>query len=216
MRNKQIKNTRFGTEFDGDSAPFAVHARGSMSYNYVIDVFGGLDNLSDIQDAIYALSIAEEDDTVQINLNSPGGSIHIADTLIMAMKKCLAPVHIIASGQICSAATFIILSADSFEISPFTTIMCHSASYGFGGSMEDVRNYTEFQFNQCMKTLRYYYFGFLSGEEIHDLVYNKRELWMDSKEFVQRFKNRMEAIEKLNLEDTDAEVLQEVIDKTYQ
>jgi len=91
----------------------------------------------DLEQGIAALYAAEENDQVVIHLNCDGGNADVGDSFLYAMGKCKAPIHCIVTGRAASLATFILLEADSYEISPFATILCHSASYGSVGKMAD-------------------------------------------------------------------------------
>lgn len=189
MKNK---NKRFGTEVSSTTAPFSVRSTQQISNHYICDVWDSLENLSDVEDTLFVLGVAEENDTVTIQLNSDGGAHHVGDALLMAMRKCKAPIHVVASGRVASYATFILLQCDSFEISPFCEILCHSPSFGSGGKMADTLQATEFTYKLCEKILNTYYEGFLSKEEINRIVTQKYEHLMDSDEFVERFQRVVE------------------------
>jgi ATP-dependent protease ClpP protease subunit len=193
---KQTIHKRFGSEVSPNSLPFSVRATQEVHTHYICDVFGELENLSDIEDTLFVLGIAEENDTVTIRLNSGGGAHIVGDALIMAMNKCQAPVHVIASGLVASYATFILLQADSFEISPFTDILCHCMSFGYGGKMKDTKEAVDFIHKQGEKLLKYYYDGFFTEEELQRII-EGHEHWMDADEFVQRFTARQEYLSML-------------------
>lgn len=189
MKNK---NKKFGAEVSTYTNPFSVRATQQVSNHYICDIWDALENLSDIEDTLFALTIAEEQDTVTLNLNSDGGAHHVGDALLMAMRNCKAPIHVVASGRVASYATFILLQCDSFEISPFCEILCHSASFGSGGKMADTLQATEFTYKLCEKMLHAYYEGFLTEEEIDRIVEQKYEHLMGTEEFVERFQHMVE------------------------
>ena len=192
-QNKATKrSTRYGADISQLSVPFSVRATQEVSTNYIIDLWDTLENLTDIEEAVFVLGIAKEEDTVTINLNSDGGSHYVGDALLLAMNNCLAEIHVRASGRICSYATFVLLACDSFEISPFCQILCHSASFGVYAKMGETKQRLEFEYKQCEDMIRYYYEGFLSDEEITRIINQGYEHWMDSKEFVERFQKMVE------------------------
>lgn len=196
MYSKQQINKKFGADVSTNSVPFSVRASQRVSTQYICNVFDVLENLTDIEDTISALSVAEEQDEVVIHLNCDGGSHYVGDALIYAMLNCKAPVHVIATGRVASYGTFILLSASSFEISPFIDILCHSASFGTGGKMQDTREHVEFQYKQCENMLRHYYKHFLTEEELNNLIVGKHEMYLTADQFIERYERRNELLQK--------------------
>ena len=197
---KHIINKRFGTEILPNAAPFSVRATQHISTHYICDVFGAFESLSDIEETLFVLGIAEEHDSVTIRLNSSGGQHTVGDALIMAMRNCAASIHIQASGILASYATFVLLQADSFEISPFADILCHSASFGYGGKMSETKDAIDFQYRQAEKMIKHYYEGFFSEEEIERII-GGYEHFMTVEEFVERFQARNEYLGSLEEEE---------------
>ena len=183
---------RLGAEIQHNTLPYSVRAVQQVSTNYCVSIVDTIENMSDVEDVIFALGIAEPQDSVTINLNCYGGNAYVGDAIIQAMSECKAPVRVIASGVVASFATFILLEAEQFSISPFCEILCHSASFGSTGKMQDTKEHVEFSYKQCEKLLRHYYKHFLTEEEITELIVNKKELWMDADEFVERYNKRNE------------------------
>lgn len=198
---KKMISKRFGTEVSQGN-PFTVRATQQVMTNYICDVFGTFDSLSDVEETLFVLGIAEEHDNVTIRLNSGGGCHTVGDALIMAMRNCAAPIHVQASGIIASYATFVLLQADSFEISPFADVLCHSASFGYGGKMSETKEAIDFQYKQCEKMLRHYYEGFFTKEEL-DKIIGGYEHFMDVEEFVERFQKRNEYLAELEEEECE-------------
>lgn len=189
---KQDNTTRYGAEVSQLSVPYSVRATQEVSNHYIVDIWDSLDNLSDIEDLLFVLGVAKEEDRVTIHLNCSGGSLAVGDAIMLAMNNCEAEIHIQASGLVASFATFILLNCDSFEISPHCVLLCHSASFGAGGKMAETKQQIDFMHAQCEKMLRYYYEGFLTEEEITRIIEQGYEHWMTSEEFCERFKKMVE------------------------
>lgn len=193
---KVVMNKRFGSEVSPNSVPFSVRATQQVSTHYICDVFGAFENLSDIEETLFVLGIAEEQDLVTLRLNSVGGCHTVGDALIMAMNNCAAPIHVQGSGIIASYATFVLLQAHSFELSPFTDILCHSASFGYGGKMSETKDAVDFQYRQADKMIRHYYEGFFNEDELERII-GGYEHFMDSDEFITRFTDRNNYLEAM-------------------
>lgn len=186
---------QFGTYYDGQTVPFQVRMFERVSAEWHIPIGDAIESQLDLEQGIAALYAAEENDQVIIHLNCDGGNADIGDSFLYAMSKCKAPIHCVVTGRAASLATFILLEADSYEISPFATILCHSASYGSVGKMADTLQHAEFTFKQCEKMLRHYYHHFLTEEEIDRIINQKYEHLMDAEEFQARFQRRNELME---------------------
>lgn len=180
------KHPRMGSDLGKDITPFVVLSNPS-AYRHQIFIHNNLeapDELVAILDVLYQ---ASENDEVVIHLNSGGGAIHSLDTLLTAVEACPAHIHVIATGNIASAATFILLSADSFEISPYASLLFHACSFGVYGESQDNLEYVQFVHKENERLMRDYYSNLFSEEEINDIIQNKRQYWMTSKEFSERF-----------------------------
>lgn len=189
MRNK----TRFGSEINNEYGlqPFITTSYPS-SYKHTIYMKNILEHPEEMVSAIDIMINASEDDTVQIFLNSGGGRVDSLDSLLYAMEKCKAPIHCVGSGTIASCATFILINCDTFELSPYTRLLFHNATFGIGGESRDVLELANFEYKQCEKFLREMYEPFMTEEELHDIIVNKRQMWMTAEEFIDRWEKLSE------------------------
>jgi ATP-dependent protease ClpP protease subunit len=189
-----IKTNRYaGSELDRSTQSFPVSSYPN-SYTYNIFIQESLQSPEDFIDAIAALGMAGENDKVVLHLNCEGGSLDAVDTLLMAMNTCEGTIHVVGTGIIASAATLILLGADSFELSPYCNLLFHSASFGMGAKSVDVLDYSKFMHDQTEKLMTDFYKGVLTDDEIKDIIYNKKELWMTAKEFSERYAKHMEEL----------------------
>ena len=189
------KTKRLGAEISELSLPFSVRATQRIITDYSVNIWDSLENLTDVEEAIFVLGMAEEHDTVTINLNCDGGSLYVGTAILQGMRTCRAPVHVVASGRVASFATFILLNADSFEIDPYTEILCHSAAFGSAGKMTDTLQHTQFTYAQCKKLLHSEYEVFLTEDEINHIIDSKYEHYMDVEEFITRYERRNEFLQ---------------------
>ena len=188
----KYKQPQMGAELSTTSIPFSVRATQEVSNHYIVDVWDTLENLSDVEELLFVLGVAKEEDRVTLHLNCRGGSAYVGDAIMLAMNNCEAQIHVQASGTVASFATFILLNCDSFEISPFCEVLCHSASFGAYGKMSETKQQSDFSYKQCEKMLRYYYEGFLTEEELSRIIDQGYEHLMTSDEFVERFQKMVE------------------------
>lgn len=74
---------------------------------------------------------------IEIYLSSPGGSAYAGLAIYDAIMACPCDVHIIASGEIMSAAFLIYLAGDKRIAAKHTIFMMHSVSYGVEGTTKE-------------------------------------------------------------------------------
>ena len=109
------------------------------------------------------------------------------------LKETQADVTACVEGDCMSAATFVFLSATSFDISEYSDFMFHnysSVTAGKGGEMYDSVTHAKKWSDNLMKTI---YKDFLSDEEIQQILDNK-DIWMSGEEVMDRLKKRNEKI----------------------
>lgn len=156
---------------------------------YNIYIFNAIENTEQFIPALGALQVAGEDDYVMVHISTPGGDVDATDTFLQALSFCKAPVVFFASGGVHSAGTLILMHAKDVIISEGFNALIHNGSIGHGGKFSDWRAATEYYSAHMESLFRKAYKGFLTEEEISQLVQGK-DFWFDAKEFEKRLKNR--------------------------
>jgi ATP-dependent protease ClpP protease subunit len=137
---------------------------------------------------------AGESDLVKIYINSPGGDVFTAIQFIRALEETSASVVVSVEGLCASAATMIMLAADSFEVSQHTMFMFHNYSGGTVGKGGEMLDQLKHERVWSEKLLRDTYKHFLTDAEITSMLENK-DIWMDGDEVIKRLKARKEILE---------------------
>jgi len=185
--NKQAR----GGDDEIDQFPISYESHKSGTYN--IYLFGQIESPSQFIGALEVMRNASENDEVVIHLQSCGGSLDATDTFLQGMQECEAPIFCKASGGCHSAASIILLAADSFQLSDNFSSLLHNGSTGSMGKFSDYRSETAFTSKWMEKVMRNAYEGFLNEVEIENLIKGV-DIWLDSEEWVQRHNNRNEYI----------------------
>lgn len=94
---------------------------------------GPIEEPFNYNEACYLLETADEDTTVDLYINCPGGVIDSAFMLINAIKRCKAKVIGHLTGTVASAGTIIALSCDELDVAPHLSFMIHNYSGGIQG-----------------------------------------------------------------------------------
>lgn len=138
-------------------------------------------------DLIHTLKSADQQDTVFIYLNTPGGNLYTTVQIMSAMISSKATVITCMEGQVCSAGTFIFLKGDTKIVNPNCTFMIHNYSQSTSGKGNEVVsqiNYMGDYFNRLAVNI---YNDFLTQGEINEVT-KGRDLWMHSSDVVNRLK----------------------------
>ena len=170
---------------------------------FVCNIFGYIEEPEQYEDLIAALEIMDESDEMIINLQSGGGSVPVTDMIVHALRKTKGHVHFVATGQIASAATILLLEAHSFELSENFSALLHSGSLGEGGTLSEFRQAAPFHIKQMEKLIRNTYTGFLTEQEIEDMLDGK-DLWLESSQWLERSEARNDWYKSETQKITDA------------
>lgn len=136
-----------------------------------------------------------EGDVVVLSINSYGGKLDGAIAIINAIQDTDADVHASIEGVAASAASLIALAAPSISVSPYATMMVHSATFGAFGKQSDVISHASFVDKQVRTLMHSVYKDFLTDKELEEVIMGK-EMWFDSEEIVRRLELRAQLQEK--------------------
>ena len=156
---------------------------------------------------IEVLNNATEQDLVVLNINSGGGMLDSAISIIDALRNTRANTLAWISGSAYSAAGLIALSCQNVEVGEFATLMCHNSQYGLGGYTTDIKDRAVFEHKMISKIMHSVYKHFLSVDEVEAVLANKT-IWTDADEIVERF-----AIMQEKLHEEFEESLEEFADE---
>lgn len=145
---------------------------------------------------------ASENDVIKIYINSPGGDVFTAIQFMRAIQETQASVVVSVEGLCMSAATMIMLAAESYEISEHTMFMFHNYSGGTFGKGGEMLDQLKHERDWSEKLLRGIYEHFLTEAEITSMLENK-DIWMDGDQVIERLKKRKEIMESLDAEKSE-------------
>jgi ATP-dependent protease ClpP protease subunit len=190
-----MKQNKLAGEDGGSITPFFTTYIPNKGGKFKINLHGPIIAADQFVWAVQALEAAGEDDMVEISLQSPGGSLDVADYFIHAMRKTEGHIHIVATGNCSSAATLILLQADSFELSENFNSLIHNGSIGSMGNFNEYRAQVSFYPQWMEKALRNGYEGFLTEKEMNDLMDGK-DIILNATQWVEHYNQRNEYFKK--------------------
>lgn len=188
-------DSNVGANHSDSINPFIVSAEEHTTYKYKARLWGEFLSSEDFLNVVEVLETATPDDDVEIHISSCGGSGAAISTLIYAMNKCEAPIHIVMTGTVASAATLPMFCADSFEIAEDCSFLFHEAILGSPPeTMAANKEYTAHAYKHIESLLRNAYEYFFEEEEFAQL-FAGRQIYMFADEVVSRFNKRTEILQ---------------------
>ena len=128
---------------------------------------------------------------IVFHINSYGGDLFTAIQFMRVLTETKANIVASVEGACMSAATLIFLTAKHWEISNHSMFMFHNysgASIGKGGEMYDQISHFKVWGDKLLKDV---YSGFLTPDEIKEILNNK-DVWMTGEEVSKRLKKKIE------------------------
>ena len=141
----------------------------------------------------YKLVSANEYDKFTIVLNSTGGILDSAFMVADFIKNSQATINCKVVGTVASAATIVALSCDDLVVSNNLAFMIHNYSTGMQGKGHELKAFQKFTDQELNKTFKEFYLGFLSEEEINDVIEGK-DIWLNSEEVKERWDKRLKKV----------------------
>ena len=132
------------------------------------------DNLAIYAELIFLLGNVTEEDTVNIFICSPGGSVFAGMEIANAIRASKAQVNTIIAGLAASIAAVIWLAGKERYVLPYSLLMIHGSSHLDGGKSQVVaeRANAYVKFSQMINSTAVEY-GIISEEEFLQITENR-------------------------------------------
>lgn len=130
-------------------------------------------NIEDYKKLLNILDKAEEADTIELNINSGGGSCRTGYHIALAMKKCKAEINVVVSYNCSSMAAVLSLCGTSLLMNPGSTLMFHNYSAGNLGKGAELVQSIQQQALQMSKLMEHYCSPFLTPAELEKINNDK-------------------------------------------
>lgn len=157
--------------------------------NIIIDIDTDFESPETFRGIIRAIEQAREVDTVILKINSHGGRTDSAQAVYAALMECKAKTiaRVITAY---SSGSIVAMSCDEVQTTPHCTMMIHNASAFSWGKIGDMKAQSTFMEKHFRKWFNELYSGFLTAEEIADVL-KGQDIWLreeDIKERLQKWK----------------------------
>ena len=143
-------------------------------------------------ETIYLLQTATPNDVVSFNINSDGGDLMSLIALQNAIRMSEAKIVMVLLGGCASAGgAFFLTEADEYIVGSLTHMMIHNmlCSVGYDDTQKIA---TRAKFNESLnqRFVEESYAGFLTDQEIYDVTFNSKEIYLNEFEIRERLQQR--------------------------
>ena len=116
---------------------------------------------------------------INIHINSEGGEVFSALSMVDSIKSCKVPITTIVEGQAASAATLISIVGDTRKITSNSYMLIHQLSSGFTGKHNEFKDEMK-NLNRLMKTMKKMYKEYtnLNENKLDNCL--KKDVWWSS------------------------------------
>jgi ATP-dependent protease ClpP protease subunit len=180
--------------FKRDVEPFEVMAV-PLNQCYKCTINDDFTEVSQFAQLVDYLDNAQEGDIAHIRLSTNGGALHAIIPLIEAMRNTDAYIAMHVESDTASAGTILMMLAHEVYVNPYTTIMIHTASYGFYGHSGNMDANVSHSTKAIHRLVGEVYAGFLTPHEI-TRVLDGKEFYLTAEEAMDRFAKRDDAIKQ--------------------
>lgn len=158
--------------------PKNIIARQKTIMDYVVPITVPIGEIDEFGEEVEILAVAGPEDSVLLQLSSPGGSFETCDYLCRRIHECQAFVLVEIGVTCASAASAIALQGDDWDIHDSSTMMVHACSYSPGyGKESDIRGSVAFTERLNREWVERTYRGFLTDEEFVAILDNGKDLY---------------------------------------
>lgn len=139
---------------------------------------------------VNVLDAASENDIIEFHLITPGGNLDTALLIRDAIRTTAARTIAIVHGSVASAGTIPMLSCDDVMVMPLSTVMVHPATWGAVNTSKNMSDYSTFSHNYLNRVYSEVYEGFMTEQEISNMIDSNRDVWMEEDEVLNRLYKR--------------------------
>lgn len=191
-KTKEIKSS-IGDMFPHSPTIYGVPYGG---VKYIVNLTDDFDDAKSFDEVVALLANATEDDEITWNIVSRGGYINSLEMLLGWKQMCQAKqIHVLTSEAASAATAFFLSPADQYLVFDTASFMIHESNYGSGGTASNVRRHTQHVDKKNDKFVRTTYRGFLSEEEIEDVLKGV-EIYLDADAIRNRLAEREQKLQE--------------------
>jgi len=134
-------------------------------------IYDAVGSINDYTNLLFALNAAKPNDTIIINICSPGGSVSTGLRIMQAINNCKGRVVTKSVGPCQSIAACIwAVGHERLMTEPFGSLMVHMPSADISGKTSDIANDCKFTNEFFADLLKKIFVGIVKEDELSDII----------------------------------------------
>jgi len=180
-----------GFTLEAEKPKLLITARQKLSNEYDVSIRDDIDSNDYFADLIELLRTATQEDVFHLYFSTDGGMLDATQELLAAMSVTEATVvgHLV--NKAISAGSIIFLNCHEWQVYAGSHMMIHQMSYSAGGGNQNVKGQVDFYARMNEKLVKNTYTGFLTPEEIQDVL-NGKDVYLEDVEVAERLEQYAE------------------------
>lgn len=181
----------------GATALLPVLSQAQTTHQYTVMIDEAIGEASYYRNVVQMLLQATEDDVVILHINSPGGLLSGAQTIIEALKATEAHTVALLVGSCSSAASLISMHCMDVVVTDSAESLIHPPRGGSFGKVTDMHSGSQHFLKVSNRMFKDAYEGFLSEDELKEVIAG-REMFLDADDLRQRYQARQDYFMQLS------------------
>lgn len=180
-----------GIMLEAEKPKLMITARQKVSNEYDVSVRDDIDSNDYFADLIELLRTASEDDVFHLYFSTDGGMLDATQELLAAMSVTQSLIVGHLTNKAISAGSIIFLNCHEWQVYAGSHMMVHQMSYSAGGGNQNVKGQVDFYARMNEKLVKNTYTGFLTPEEIQDVL-NGKDVYLEDVDVAERLEQYAE------------------------
>jgi len=180
-----------GVMLEAEKPKLMITARQKVSTEYDVSIRDDIDSNDYFADLIELLRTATQEDVFHLYFSTDGGMLDATQELLAAMSVTQALIVGHLTNKAISAGSIIFLNCHEWQVYAGSHMMVHQMSYSAGGGNQNVKGQVDFYARMNEKLVKNTYIGFLTPEEIQDVL-NGKDVYLEDAEVAERLEQYAE------------------------
>jgi len=176
---------------EAEKPKLMIAARQRVSTEYDVSIRDAIDSNDYFAGLIELLRTATQEDVFHLYFSTDGGMLDATQELLAAMSVTEATVVGHLTNKAISAGSIIFLNCHEWQVYAGSHMMVHQMSYSAGGGNQNVKGQVDFYARMNEKLVKNTYTGFLTPEEIQDVL-NGKDVYLEDVEVAERLEQYAE------------------------
>lgn len=150
--------------------PSRISSNSQIASTHIIQLYEDIGHPNEYLDELNLINNAGEQDTIVLDICTDGGVLDTAMLFKRALFNTSAHTVAVIGPSCSSAGSILALSCKEHVLDDTSSLMIHTSTYGLVAKDTDIFEHANFSRKQLRKLYEDVYSGFLSNEDLEDVI----------------------------------------------